>query len=138
MCDFVCMGWGGGGGGGRCGGDHDNMHHTSSHLQLEHGLLGVGMDVGDGSARHEVEEGEDEGGALAQDVVGLAAQHLEVAVVLRVGTPHGLHHLPAQLHGRREGLRIPPCTWVHGLPSRQEGKYHQLGSQQGWSNGDGL
>mmetsp|Transcript_3714 Transcript_3714/g.9520 ORF Transcript_3714/g.9520 Transcript_3714/m.9520 type:complete len:208 (-) Transcript_3714:1444-2067(-) len=53
-----------------------------------------------------MEEGQDEVGALPQNVVGLAAVGAELDVVLALRTPHGLHHLAAELHGRGEGLRV--------------------------------
>lgn len=56
-----------------------------------------------------MEQRQDEGGALAQDVVSFAAVGAEVAVVGAVATPHGLHHGGAQLHGGREGLGITAC-----------------------------
>lgn len=77
-------------------------------LQLEHGLFRVLAHIWDSSAGHEVEEGQDEGGALAQDVVGFTAVGAEVAVVRAVAPPHGLHHGGAQLHGGWEGLGITP------------------------------
>jgi hypothetical protein len=42
----------------------------------------------------------------------LAGQGAEGAVRLAVGAAHDLNHLLAQLHGRREGLRVPPFTFT--------------------------
>ena len=79
-------------------------------LQLEHGFFRILAHIRNGSTGHEVEEGQDEGGALAQDVVGFTAVGAEVAVVGAVTAPHGLHHGSAQLHGGRERLGVTPCN----------------------------
>ena len=78
-------------------------------LQFKHGFFRVLAHIWDGGTRHEVEEGQDQGGTLAQDVVGFTAVGAEVAVVGAVTAPHCLHHGCTQLHGGRERLGITPC-----------------------------
>ena len=87
-------------------GTRGELQQAEWHLQLEHGLLWILAHIWDGRPRHEVEQRQDEGGALAQDVVGFAAVGAEVAVVGAVATPHGLHHGGAQLHWGRERLGV--------------------------------
>ena len=50
-----------------------------THLDLEQGLLGVSMHVGDGSPCHEVAQRQQQLAVLAQQVVGLAGQGAEPA-----------------------------------------------------------
>lgn len=60
------------------------LHHTQTHLQLEHCVLGVVAYGLNGSARHEVEQAQDEVRALAQDLIRLTAVQPELTVVLAV------------------------------------------------------
>ena len=60
------------------------QHAALAHLQLQHGVLRVVPNGLDGRASHEVEQAQDEVGALAQDVVRLAAEHAELHVVAAV------------------------------------------------------
>lgn len=96
------------------------MGNDKADLQLEHGLLGVGADVGNGGTGHQVEEGEDEGGAFPQDVVGFAGVCTERSVRLALSATHRLHHLPAQLERRRPRLRVPPCKHIPSLRTRHK------------------
>lgn len=79
------------------------------HLQLEHGLLRVAVDVGDGGARHQVEQAQQQVGRLAQNVVGLAAVRLRqgpaaLEVSGRLGTQEKRQHEDGQ--GWREGASL--------------------------------
>mmetsp|Transcript_38688 Transcript_38688/g.121462 ORF Transcript_38688/g.121462 Transcript_38688/m.121462 type:complete len:282 (+) Transcript_38688:866-1711(+) len=71
---------------------------------LEHVLLR--LEVGDAGVDHQQQQVEDEVRRRAQDVERLAAKHAEPLVEARVGAAHRLDHLLAQLHRRREGLRV--------------------------------
>lgn len=65
--------------------------------------LGEHLDAG---IAHEVQEGQDEVGSLADDVVRLAAVPLEAAVVRRLGAAHCVDHLLRKAHRGREGLGV--------------------------------
>mmetsp|Transcript_13205 Transcript_13205/g.38402 ORF Transcript_13205/g.38402 Transcript_13205/m.38402 type:complete len:263 (-) Transcript_13205:431-1219(-) len=75
-------------------------------LQLQDSFLGVSPDGLDARARHQMEQRQDEVGALPEDVVRLARVHAELHVVLAALAAHRLDHLPADLHGRRERLGV--------------------------------
>ena len=75
-------------------------------LHLEQILVHIRGQVGNVGVAHETQQVENEVGVLTEDVEAETAAATEVFILTTVGAAHGLHHLLAELHRRREGLRI--------------------------------
>jgi len=75
-------------------------------LHLPHRLVRFQGDVRNARVAHECEQVQNQIGVSSEMEEGGVAELAELLVVLRVDPAHGLDHLLAELHGRRQRLGI--------------------------------